>query len=76
MTLPRADDGLVDQVPVALPVRVGPTGEQVGDVIPPPPSFRRGRNHAGRETTCDRDLYLLSVLDVSYQLGCLLAKLS
>jgi pimeloyl-ACP methyl ester carboxylesterase len=65
---------MVEQVAIAIPIRVGMTGEHVGDLVPSLPSPRGGRDQACRETAGDRDLDLLAALDASNELGGVLTK--
>ena len=44
MTLPGVGKGLVYQLPVPLPIRIRPSAEQVGDVVPLAPPSGRGRD--------------------------------
>jgi len=75
-SVPRIASGVVDQVAVAFPVRVGAPEECVGNVIPSQPPFRRCGNHARREPTGDSDVDLLTALDPAYKLRCVLTKFS
>ena len=72
--VPRIADRLIDQVAVAIPLRVRPPEECVGDLIPPQPSFRRSWNQARREPTGDGDVDLLTTLDPAHQFRCVLTR--
>jgi len=74
--LPWIGDGLVDQVAVVFPARIGSACKEVGDGIPVLPTTWGCGSQSGGETTGNRDVDLLSCLDASDQIGGVLSKLS
>ena len=67
---------MINQIPVALPVRIVPAGEEAGDVFPLPPALWGSGNHSGSEASGDRDLDLLAVLDSTHEFRSVLAEFS
>jgi hypothetical protein len=74
--LPRVHEGLLDEIAVAIPVRVGATNEQICDLVPSLPMVRNSRHQASGQSTRDGDLDLLSALDSPNKVGGILTQFS
>ena len=74
--LPRIRDGLIDEVTISIPLKVGLSIEEADYVVPTLPTPWCCRNHSCGETTRDRDVDLFALFDAPNQFGGILTQLS